>query len=152
METLRKMKAGVPAGEGTRRTFFGLLWLALALALPAAAQNGVPYQPSQASPQFKVPPGTPATEFDSPDQRQEQQRLKAINAARQKSLVSDTNKLLKLANELNAEIARSNAGTLTPEQLHKVAEIEKLARNVKEKMTTPVMGLEPPGMYPTPMQ
>ena len=30
-----------------------LLWLAL--AVPAAAQNGVPYQPSQGSPQFKEP-------------------------------------------------------------------------------------------------
>jgi len=127
-----------------------LLWLVM--ALPAAAQNGVPYQPSQASPQFKLPSYNSTAEFDRPDQLQEQQRLRALNAARQKSLVSDTNKLLKLVNELNEEIARSSADTLTTAQLRKVAEIEKLARNVKDKMSTPAMGLEPPVTGPLPMQ
>jgi hypothetical protein len=124
-----------------------LLWLAL--AVPAAAQNGVPYQPSQGSPQFKEPSSTPATEFDKPDQMQELQRLKALNAARQQSMVSDTNKLLKLVNELNEEIARGNADALSPAQLHKVAQIEKLARNVKEKMSTPILGSEPAGTAPS---
>jgi hypothetical protein len=66
--------------------------------------------------------------------------LRALNADRQKSLVSDTNKLLRLVNELNAEIARTNPNALTEAQLHKVAEIEKLARNVKDKMSTSVSG------------
>jgi hypothetical protein len=66
--------------------------------------------------------------------------LRALNAERQKSLVSDTNKLLRLVNELSAEIARANPGSLTPDQLRRVAEIEKLAHNVKEKMSTSVRG------------
>ncbi len=70
----------------------------------------------------------------------EEKRLRALNADRQKSLVSDTNKLLVLVNELNAEIARSKADALTAEQLRKVAEIEKLARNVREKMSLSVKG------------
>lgn len=69
--------------------------------------------------------------------------LRALNADRQKSLVSDTNKLLKLVNELDAEIAKSNEDSLTDEQRHKVAEIEKLAHNVKEKMSTSVRGTPP---------
>jgi hypothetical protein len=75
--------------------------------------------------------------------------IRALNVDRQKALVSDTNKLLRLVNELNAEIARVNTGSLSGAQLHKVAEIEKLARNVKEKMSTPVRGLP---AYPAPFQ
>lgn len=70
-------------------------------------------------------------------------RLRALNLERQKQLVADTNKLLKLVKELNEEIASENTGNLSGDQLRKVAEIEKLARSVKERM---VEGL----MRPTP--
>jgi hypothetical protein len=56
-------------------------------------------------------------------------------------MVSDTNKLLRLVNELNSEIAHTSPDLLTPSQLRKVAEIEKLAHNVKDKMSTSVRGL-----------
>jgi hypothetical protein len=74
-------------------------------------------------------------------------RMKLLDNERRKSLVSDSDKLLRLATELNDEIAHSNAGTLTPEQLRKVAEIEKLAHNVRDKM---VMTVNPPsaGFFP----
>jgi hypothetical protein len=58
-------------------------------------------------------------------------------------MVSDTNKLLKLVNELNAEIGQTNPDSLTPSQLQKVAEIEKLAHNVRDKMSTSVRGAAP---------
>jgi hypothetical protein len=61
-------------------------------------------------------------------------RLRALNADRQKSMVSDADKLVKLARQLDAEIASNSTDDLTPEELHKIAEIEKLARNVKAKM------------------
>jgi hypothetical protein len=64
-------------------------------------------------------------------------------------MVSDANKLLRLVKELNAEIARSDAESLTPEQLRKVTDIEKLAHSVKEKMSTSVRGLPP---FQPPMQ
>src|SRR5579871_906818 len=67
-----------------------------------------------------------------------QQRIRALNAERQKSIVSDTAKLLKLARQLDAEIASNSAKELSPEELRKVAEIEKLARSVKEKMARSV--------------
>jgi hypothetical protein len=63
-----------------------------------------------------------------------ERRMTALNNERQKELVSDTNKLLKLAKEVNDEIAARDTGGLTPEQLYKIAEIEKLARGVKDKM------------------
>jgi len=74
------------------------------------------------------------------DPIQNEKLFRALNADRQKSLVSDTNKLLRLVNELNDEIARTNPNALTEAQLRKVAEIEKLARNVKDKMSTSVGG------------
>ncbi len=76
----------------------------------------------------------------------EEKRLRALNAERQKSMVSDTNKLLKLADELNAEISSTNSESLTRAQLHKLGEIEKLAHGVKDKMSTSVrpMYQQPP--------
>ena len=67
----------------------------------------------------------------------DQRELRMLNAARQKSIVSDTDKLLRLASQLDAEIAASNSGVLTQEQLRKVAQIEKLARRVRENMSIP---------------
>jgi len=65
----------------------------------------------------------------------EERRRQALNAERQKSIISDTNKLLRLASELNGEVAGSDAVSLTAAQLRKVAEIQKLARAVKDKTT-----------------
>ena len=56
------------------------------------------------------------------------------NVDRQKHLVTDTDRLVDLANELKLEVANSGSETLTPEMQHKIAEIEKLARSVKDKM------------------
>ena len=39
--------------------------------------------------------------------------MRALNTERQKQMVSDTDKLLKLARELNDEVAKANTGTLT---------------------------------------
>src|SRR5262249_53883397 len=57
-------------------------------------------------------PGVPFADDDFVARRQ----LKALNAERQKMMISDTAKLLKLAQELNAEIESSEGTTLTPEQ------------------------------------
>ncbi len=81
-----------------------------------------------------APMPTDPSASDNYDPTMMERRLNALNRERQKEMVSDTNKLLKLAMELNDEIAANNTGTLTWDQLHKMAEIEKLARNVKEKM------------------
>ncbi len=80
-------------------------------------------------------------------------RMRALNIERQKEMVADANKLLKLARELNSEVAAQKSDALTPEQLRRVAEIEKLARSVKERMTSAVgeaqLTMPPPQiMYP----
>jgi hypothetical protein len=80
---------------------------------------------------------------DGSNSMQNEKLLQALNADRQKSMVSDTNKLLRLVDELNSEIARSKPDSLNAAQLRKVAEIEKLAHNVRDKMSTSVRGVAP---------
>jgi hypothetical protein len=63
-----------------------------------------------------------------------EKRLKMLNAAQHQSMVADTDRLVRLVADLNAQINSSNASTLTVEQLRMVAEIEKLAHNVRDKM------------------
>lgn len=93
-------------------------------------------------------PEHPSTAIPSPNYDSSaallQRRLNALNIQRQKQIVSDTNKLLRLAKELNDEVAVSNTDSLTQDQLRKIAEIEKLARNVKERMADGVGQPEPP--------
>jgi hypothetical protein len=71
-----------------------------------------------------------------------ERRLAALNKERQKEMISDTAKLLKLAKELNDEVAAKNEAALTYDQLRKIAQIEKLARGVKDKMAN---GVAQPG-------
>ena len=63
-----------------------------------------------------------------------EKRIQLLNAEQHKSMVADTDRLVKLVADLNAQIASSKASTFTPEQLRTVAEIEKLAHNVRDKM------------------
>ena len=74
---------------------------------------------------------------------EERRLLNALNADRQRSMVSDTQKLLRLVNELNAEIAGKAPAELSANQLRKVAEIEKLAHSIREKMSYSVRGTAP---------
>ena len=108
--------------------------LALACGPACRSQSGSGSSVGQ-SPPYQQFPGRPG--FNSSgdyDPVMAEKRLLALNIERQKQMVADANKLLRLAKELNDEVAASNTGTFTAEQLRKVAEIEKLARSVKERM------------------
>jgi hypothetical protein len=76
-----------------------------------------------------------------------ERRMRALNSERQKQMVADANKLLKLAKELNDEVATANENAFTADQLRKIAEIEKLAKNVRERMTAGI-GQAPSTMSP----
>jgi hypothetical protein len=54
--------------------------------------------------------------------------------ARQAQLVADTKKLYELAQELQAEVAKSSKNQLSLDVVKKAAEVEKLARSLKERM------------------
>jgi hypothetical protein len=72
-------------------------------------------------------------------------RMKALNQLRHKAMVDDAAKLLLLARQLN-----DDAGNLTQsERVHKAAEIEKLAKSVKDKMSYTVGDSPAPPIYST---
>jgi len=113
--------------------------MSLAMGLPGSGQSS----PGLQRPVYTQPLGQGANGEGGPlggDPLEEEKILRAQNAQRQRSLVADTDRLLRLASELNAQVASTNPASLTAEQLRKVAEIEKLARNVKDKMSTSVRG------------
>jgi hypothetical protein len=63
---------------------------------------------------------------------------RALNTERQKTIVKDTALLGKLVSDLNAEINGREQSPLTAEQMQKLAEIEKLAHAIRDKMSTPI--------------
>jgi hypothetical protein len=87
---------------------------------PASRQSGTPN-----------PLGPAFDPLDSPFADTTRQKR---NDDRQRRIVSDTQRLVALANQLKAEIAASGAESMTPEMLRQMDEIEKLAKSVKDKM------------------
>ena len=92
--------------------------------------------PGPVGPHSQSPFGNPPPNDDNPFV---QRQMNALNAERQKALVSDAAKLLKLAQELNAEVETSKSDSLSSDQMRKIANIEKLAHNVKQKMSESVI-------------
>jgi len=95
------------------------------------------YGPSRVSPLGKLPDARSKSEVErtvESSQNLGEHRVRTLNVERHKSLVSDTDKLLQLARQLDAEIASNSRDELTPQEIHEVGEIEKLAHNVKAKM------------------
>ena len=136
-----------PPGHAAR----GALCLAAVLALPGGAQN-IPQPRGPLQQPIGQRAGDSIDGFGSRDSAEQQERMRALNRERQKSLVSDTNKLLKLATELDMAVKGENSGSLTPAEMHKLMSIEKLAHNVKDKMTysVSVPSMSPPPQIPSP--
>jgi hypothetical protein len=134
MAAFRAPSANVRYGHTARHA----LWLAVLLVFPGGAQ-----QPNIPRGPFAQPIGQPVgglIDDAHGDQTDLEDRLRVINRERQKALVSDTNKLLKLASEFDSEVKGRNLDSLTPSQVRKLAEIEKLAHSVKDKMSYSVRG------------
>lgn len=111
---------------------------------PAGQQSNNPFQqPKSPSNPFGQRPDSPFGGIEQQDPIFAARQLRALNAERQKALVSDTDKLVKLARELNAEIAEGKNPDLTPPQIRKIANIEKLAHEVKQKMTLTISNPPP---------
>ena len=136
------------AGQSLRTGLRLVILLALACGPAGRSQVGSGAGMGQPSVRQQFPGRQDMSSPDDYETVMAEKRLRALNAERQKQMVADAEKLLKLARELNDEVAASNSGTLTPEQLHKIAEIEKLARSVKERMVAGV--LQPEAAFPAP--
>lgn len=62
------------------------------------------------------------------------QKHEAANEARKKQITEDSARLLKLANDLKAEVNKTSKDTLSLGVIRKADEIERLAHEVREKM------------------
>jgi hypothetical protein len=74
------------------------------------------------------------------EQQTKKQNFSAANAERKKQIASDTEKLLKLAADLKAEVDKTSKDTLSLNVIRRADEIERLAHSVKEKMKLSVGG------------
>jgi hypothetical protein len=133
------------AHRQARRFFVAASWVLLLWLLPAApctAQSA----PAEQNAILRQAPGGIGVAGPPPDIgtiEQNEKQVKALNVMRQKSMVSDADKLLRLVKEFNDEIVATSPAELSPDLLQKLATIEKLARSVKQKMGTPVVGAQP---------
>ncbi len=93
-------------------------WLALAIGLSAM---GGAYAQSQTAPSPVKPPA-------------EVSAAVATASARQAALVADAERLHRLADELRAEVAKTNGDTLSLSVLKKAQEVEALAHSLKERL------------------
>jgi len=142
------------------RAFLAVALLALPCGTSSQQQQQSQGMSGRMSPvvprDFPQDPNQLSPFYDPNNSAEAEKRLRMINAERQKSMVADTDKLVKLAKELNEEIAHSNSGELSAAQLRKVAEIEKLAHNVRDKMIMSVRGPQfnidnTPPYFPSPV-
>lgn len=97
---------------------------------PAPQPQVVPQSTDVQDPQF----GQRRNQEDPVEVRMERERQKAMNKERFENLKKDTDKLLKLATELKENVDKSTKDTLSLEVIRKTNEIEKLAKQVREKM------------------
>ncbi len=115
-----------------KRTACGMVLLLMMMSAWTSAPAGQESAPSVPSRTNRIPSSVFDTAADV-DPSFTQRRMRALNQERQKVIVSDTEKLLRLAQELSAE-AQAGGGEPTTAQSVRVAEIEKLAHRVKQKM------------------
>ena len=85
---------------------------------------------------------------DPTEERMERERQKALNKERQDSLKKDTDRLLALATELKERVDKTDENRLSLDVIKKAEEIEKLARQVREKMKADFMMPSPGGRSP----
>jgi len=73
-------------------------------------------------------------------QQARKQSFEAVNAERKKIIADESTMLLKLATDLKTEVDKTDKDTLSLSVIRKAEVIEKLARDVKEKMKLTVGG------------
>jgi hypothetical protein len=128
----RRVGGTVPVRD--RRPWHWLLMLlaCLGIAGVSASLSGASLQ--NGGVEFQVPETNPFPDLDEMDPQLAHRQLRALNAERQKELVSDTAKLVKLAKALDRQTQATDGATLTEAQWKEVDRIQKLARSVREKM------------------
>lgn len=102
------------------------------ISLAAAQQTA---QDSAAQPPVAQAPAIAGATADT-SKSTNPQTPQAPQTPQQKQLADDTAKLLTLANELKAELDKSNKDTLSLGVIKKAEQVEKLAHKVRDEMKT----------------
>ena len=87
--------------------------------------------------QHTEPLSNPAADADRRaivDDSAEVRQAQLLRVQRQKQLISDSDKLLKLATDLKQQIDNTPAETLSADSVKKAAEIEKLAHSLRQRL------------------
>jgi hypothetical protein len=124
-----------PGAWRVNALLIGVLTGLAAILLAQAVGEGQ----AQSDPGFRDPPSVTHvpdanTQNNINTQQAQQKNFVAANAERKKQIADDTEKLLKLATDLKAEVDKTNKDTLSLNVIRKAGEIEKLAHSVKEAM------------------
>ncbi len=109
---------------------FGGLLIALLLGSSLAAAQASP--PQEKTPDQQTAPAQAAP--TAPRAAQPSVKESPKEEQRQAKLLADTNHLYELVQQLKAEVAKSSKDTLSLEVVKKAAEVEKLAKSLKERM------------------
>jgi hypothetical protein len=107
-------------------------------ALPGQAPSQNPDKPYLLPEANRLPDANDQMKMHTDEAKQ--QSFDAANIERKKQISDDSTKLLTLAMALKAEVDKTNKDMLSLNVIRKADEIEKLARNVKEKMKLTVGG------------
>jgi hypothetical protein len=115
-----------------------MLLAARGSAVGQAQKEASPQQNSSAASEAQSQTSTPTDQKPSEPERKQTEPSKPMTPAeaRQAQLLADTQKLYQLTQELKAEVAKSNKDTLSIAIIKKAEEVEKLAKNLKERMRT----------------
>lgn len=137
------MPSNVNGSRGARRDarLCRFMVIALLLGAPMAAQSPGTTGISTPHPQVLDP------SMGFSDVTIAARQAKMLNIERQKAIVSDADKILQLARELNADASTGYTTLSGPERMHKADEIEKLAKSVREKMTYAIGAPAPANPY-----
>jgi hypothetical protein len=125
------MGGGEVMSQVVRRIFWaGIVMLGMWYGVDAVGQvMGPP------APEVNVPrPQRERTAEDAMTPEQRAALAKKQNEVRQQDLKKDTDKLLELATELKQYVDKTNENILSMDVVKKAEQIEKLAKQVKDKM------------------
>jgi hypothetical protein len=67
-------------------------------------------------------------------QQSDEARIEAANAERKKQICADSDRLLKMAADLKDELDKTSKDTVSVDTIHKIDAIQKLAKDMKDKL------------------
>src|ERR1700688_1070564 len=121
-------------------TTVALVWIAATGLTTGGQVSQFPTQGSQGTSQRGggIPPTRPAQPTLGPTTEMPSkiaiEQARSRNTERQKRLEDDTAKLLSLATELKEQVGKTNKDIMSVDVIKKAEEIEKLAKDVKDRM------------------